>query len=224
MLALPVMAATINYEVLFSSMLSAFGTTLKILFLTLALALPLGLAVCVGRMSKIKVIRAVISLLLLIIRGTPLILQLIFFFYAPYAILGIRGMDRFTAVLIAFTLNYSCYFAEIYRSGLESINIGQDEAAAALGFTKAQAFFKIKLPQVIKHIVPTMGSEFMTLIKDTSLARIIAVVEIFNVAESFVSTYASVIPIAVAGVFYLVMNTIVQQCFLLLEKKLSYYR
>lgn len=220
----PVLSANINYNTLLSSMLDGAGTTLQIFFLTLIIGLPMGLVVCAGRMSGIKPVRWLVSLLLLVIRGTPLILQIVFFYFGPYFLLGMRGMDRFLAVIIAFGLNYACYFAEIYRTGLEAIDIGQDEAAAALGFTKSQTFFKIKLPQVIKIIVPTMGSEFMTLVKDTSLARIIAVVEIFNVAERSVNTYASITPLVVAGVFYLVMNTVVQQGFLLLEKKLSYYR
>ncbi len=206
------------------SMLEGTVVTLEIFFLTLLFALPLGLLLCWGRMSKIAVIRIPIMGFLQLMRGTPLMLQLFFFCYGPYYLFGWNGNDRFVSAIIAFSLNYAAYFAEIYRSGIGSVNIGQYEAAGALGFTRWQTFRKIILPQVVKHILPTMGNEFMTLVKDTSLARVIAIVELFRVAEVSSNSAASIVPLVVAGVFYLVMNTVVGQAFRFAEKKLDYYR
>ncbi|NLL39132.1 MAG: amino acid ABC transporter permease [Clostridiales bacterium] len=213
-----------NLPLLLSSMVDGMVVSLEIFFLTLVISLPLGLVLAAGRMSKIKMIRWPVQLYLLIMRGTPLMLQLLFFFYGPYYIFGIRGADRFTMAIIAFGLNYAAYFAEIYRGGIESVATGQHEAAAALGFTRSQKFFKIILPQVIKKITPPMGNEFMTLVKDTALARIIAVAELFHIAETAASSAVSVIPFVIAGIFYLVMNFFVGQGFLYAERKLSYYK
>ncbi|MCR5698842.1 MAG: amino acid ABC transporter permease [Treponemataceae bacterium] len=204
------------------AMLSGTAVSLEVFFLTLLFSLPLGLIISFGRMSKIKVISYPVRVLMLIIRGTPLILQLIFVYFAPYYIFKL-SYDRFTAAIIAFSLNYACYFAEIYRGGIESIPKGQYEAAKVLGFTKVQTFFKIILPQVIKRIIPASGNEVMTLVKDTALAQTIGVAELFRVAQNASSREFSTVPIFVAGVFYFVMNWVVSFAFARLEKKLSYY-
>jgi polar amino acid transport system permease protein len=179
-------------------------------------------------MSKLKVISVPVNIFMLIIRGTPLMLQIIFVYFAPAHLSQIFGQrfhfDRFIAVIIAFAVNYAAYFAEIYRGGIESIPKGQYEAAKVLGFTKRQTFFKIILPQVIKRILPATGNEVITLVKDTSLAQVIGVVELFRVAYNFASSRVSVAPLFVAGVFYFFMNWVVSFTFEKLEKKLSYYR
>lgn len=203
-------------------MLEASAVTAKIFFLTLLFGLPLGLIVCLGRMSAPAILKLPIRAYLLIMRGTPLLLQLMFFLYAPYYIFGVR-LDRTVAGVLAFALNYAAYFAEIYRGGLESIPEGQKEAATVLGFSKTQTFFKIVLPQVIKRILPPMGNEFMTLVKDTALIQIIGVAEIYKLATQTMSREVSVIPLVLAGAFYLVMNGIVSKCFGSAEKRLSYY-
>ncbi|MDR0859272.1 MAG: amino acid ABC transporter permease [Oscillospiraceae bacterium] len=214
----------INLGLLLPQMIRGMGGTLSVFGLTALLALPLGLLAAAGRMSKLRVISYPVRAYLLIMRGTPLMLQLFFFYFGPYYIFGIRGANRFVMCIVAFVLNYAAYFAEIYRGGLSSIPEGQYEAAAALGFTKRQTFFKIILPQVIKRITPPMGSEFMSLVKDTSLARVIAVFELFEVARTAADGAGSVVPFIVAGVFYLIMNTVVENAFRLAEKKLGYYR
>lgn len=204
-------------------MCEAAGTTLKVFFLTLLFGLPLGMVACLGRMSKIWVVRTITKVYLLIMRGTPLLLQLMFFKYAPYYIFG-ATMETFTAGIVAFAVNYAAYFAEIYRSGMEGIPKGQQEAAMVLGFSRSQTFFKITLPQVIKRILPPMGSEFMTLVKDTSLIQIIGVAEMYKLATQTMSREVTVAPLVVAGVFYLVMNAVVEKAFSMTEKKLSYYQ
>ena len=155
-------------------------------------------------------------------RGTPLILQLMFFYFAPYYIFK-ATLPRFWAAILAFTLNYSAYIAEIYRSGIESIPVGQYEAATVLGFGKTETFFKIILPQVVKRIIPPFSNELMTLVKDTALAQVIGVAEIFKLAGATMSSQFSTVPLIVAGVFYLVMNTVVERFCFYLEKKLDYY-
>ena len=208
---------------LIQQMLEASGTTLGVFFLTLLLGLPLGLLVCMGRMSKLHIIKEPVKVYLLIMRGTPLLLQLMFFRYAPYYLFGIT-MPKFSAGILAFTLNYAAYFAEIYRGGIESIPCGQYEAATVLGFGKAQTFFKIILPQVIKRILPPMGNEFMTLVKDTSLVQVIGVAEIYKLASQTMSREFTVVPLVVAAVFYLVMNMVVSKAFAVAEKRLQYYK
>lgn len=203
-------------------MLEASLTTITLFGFTLLFALPLGMILAFGRMSKIKPIQWVTRFYLLIMRGTPLMLQLIFFWYGIR--LGAFGFSRLQAAIIAFSLNYAAYFAEIYRGGIESIPAGQHEAARVLGFTGGQTFFHITLPQVIKKILPPMGNEFMTLVKDTSLAQIIAVTEITFLANKIQASSVSILPVVVAGLFYLLMNTIVSKGFSIAEKKLSYYR
>ena len=203
-------------------MLDGTKVSLEVFFLTLLFALPLGLIVAFGRMSRHTFINAPVKFFMLIIRGSPLILQLIFVYFAPYYLFR-ASYDRFIAVIIAFSINYAAYFAEIYRGGIESIPKGQYEAAKVLGFTKAQTFFKIILPQVVKRILPASGNEVITLVKDTALAQTIGVAELFRVAQNAASRQFSTMPIFVAGVFYFVMNWLVSWCFARFEKKLSYY-
>ena len=212
-----------NYQVLLTEMLQGTLMTLRIFFSTLVFALPLGLLVSLGRMSKIKIINWPVRLFILIMRGTPLMLQLLFVFYGLKPLFGIQ-LDRVIAAQVAFALNYAAYFAEIYRGGIESIPDGQYEAAKVLGFNKKQTFFRIILPQVVKRIIPPMGNEFITLVKDTYLAQVIAVVELLKVTNNWVSSAVSMVPFVIAAVFYLVMNGVVTRCFTIAEKRLSYYR
>ena len=212
-----------NYQVLLTEMLQGTLMTLRIFFSTLVFALPLGLLVSLGRKSKIKIINWPVRLFILIMRGTPLMLQLLFVFYGLKPLFGIQ-LDRVIAAQVAFALNYAAYFAEIYRGGIESIPDGQYEAAKVLGFNKKQTFFRIILPQVVKRIIPPMGNEFITLVKDTSLAQVIAVVELLKVTNNWVSSAVSMVPFVIAAVFYLVMNGVVTRCFTIAEKRLSYYR
>lgn len=205
------------------NMLEASAVTLQVFFLTLVFSLPLGLFVASARMSKRKLIQMPVRFYLLIMRGTPLILQLIFFYFVPAQLFGV-GLPRFWAAILAFSLNYAAYFAEIYRGGIQSISYGQHEAAAVLGFSRGQTFFRIILPQVIKNILPPMSNEFMTLVKDTALAQTIGVMEIFRLANTSASKNFSTLPIFVAGLFYLIMNTVVSKAFSVLSKKLDYYR
>lgn len=204
-------------------MLEGTLTSLRIFFLTLIFSLPLGFVVAKGRMSRNWLLRSIVNLYIQIMRGTPLILQLIFVYFAPFYVFGV-SYDRFTAVIIAYVVNYSAYFAEIYRSGLQSIEKGQYEASRVLGFSKAHTFFFIVLPQVIKRILPSLANEVITLVKDTALAQTIGVAELFRVAQNASAREFSTVPIFVAGIFYFVMNFIVSKVFDLFEKKLSYYR
>lgn len=208
---------------LLGTMLQGTVTSLEVFILTLLFAVPLGMILALGRMSKNKVVSSLVNVLLLIVRGTPLILQLIFIYFAPYYLFKI-SWNRFTAAIVAFALNYACYFAEIYRGGIQSIPQGQYEAAKVLGFTKQQTFFKIILPQVVKRIIPAMGNEVMTLVKDTALAQTIGVAELFRAAQNAASRQFSTVPIFVAGVFYFVMNWVVHFIFERLEKRLSFYK
>ena len=208
---------------LIMQMLEGTVTSLQVFFLTLIFSLPLGFVVAKGRMSRNFLLRGIVNLYIQIMRGTPRILQLIFVYFAPYYVIGM-SYDRFTAVIVAFVLNYSAYFAEIYRSGLQSIEKGQYEASKVLGFSKAHTFFYIVLPQVIKRILPSLGNEVVTLVKDTALAQTIGVSELFRVAQNAASRMFSTMPIFIAGVFYFVMNYIVSKLFDFFEKKLNYYR
>lgn len=212
----------IDYAQFFPVILDATWVTLAIFFLTALLSVPLGILVAIIRKSKYKVFSIPIRIYQLIMRGTPLILQLMFVAYAPFYIFG-TSIPRFPSVIIAFVVNYAAYFSEIFRAGIESIPSGQYEAAKVLGYTKIQTFFSIILPQVIKCILPTMGSEFMTLIKDTALAYTIGVSEIYKVAQTTSSHYFNVTPLIIAGLFYLIMNAIVEVSFKKIENKLNYY-
>ncbi len=205
------------------TMLQASVVSLEVFFLTLLFAIPLGLPIAGARMSKFKPLSLLANGFLLIIRGTPLMLQLIVVYFGPYYIFNF-SWDRFTAAIIALSINYACYFAEIYRGGLQSIPQGQYEAAKVLGYTRIQTFFKIVLPQVVKRIVPPMGNEVITLVKDTALVSVIGVVELLRTAQTHSSRLFSTTPIFIAGIFYFVMNWIVTAVFIYTEKKLDYYK
>ena len=205
------------------AMLQGSLVSIEVFFLTLLFALPFALPIALGRMSRNRAVSALVNGYLLVMRGTPLILQLIFVYFAPYYLLGL-SYDRFVAVVIAFVINYAAYFAEIYRGGIESIPRGQYEAAKVLGFTKSQTFFKIVLPQVIKRILPSTANEVITLVKDTALAQTIGVAELFRVAQNASARQFSTMPIFIAGIFYFVLNWGVSALFDRAEKKLSYYR
>ena len=204
-------------------LLAGFGESLKIFLLTLLFALPLGLVICFGSMSKFSPLRKLVRCFVWIIRGTPLMLQLIIIFYGPGLMFGLPAMPRFTATIIAFAINYACYFSEIYRGGIESIPRGQYEAGQVLGMTKRQIFFKVVLLQVVKRILPPMSNEVITLVKDTSLARIIAVYEIIYMGQSFIKK-GLIWPLFYTGAFYLVFSGLLTVLFGKLEKKLSYFR
>ena len=206
------------------NLLKGFGTTFNIFIVTLLFSLPLGLLITFGTMSKFKPIKWLFKTFVWIIRGTPLMLQVIVIFYGPGLLFDADALPRLTAVLIAFIINYSAYFSEIYRAGIESISQGQYEAGQVLGLTKTQVFFKVVLFQVIKRIVPPMGNEIITLVKDTSLARIIAVEEIIMVAQRYISASALIWPLFYTGVFYLVFCGILTLLFGYIEKKLNYYK
>ena len=205
------------------TLLGGFKTAFVIFAVTLVAALPLGLIITFGSMSKIKPLRWLVRTFIWIIRGTPLMLQVIIVFYGPGLMWDADAMPRLTAVLIAFIVNYSAYFSEIFRAGLEAIPKGQYEAGQVLGMTKPQIFFKVILFQVIKRTVPPLGNEIITLVKDTSLARIIAVEEIIMVAQKYISGQALIWPLFYSGVFYLVFNGILTILFGYIEKKLNYY-
>ncbi len=204
-------------------LLEGMVVSLQIFALTLIFAIPLGLLVSFGRRSKHIIISGITSIYISIMRGTPLILQLLVVYFAPSYVFD-ASVGRFTAAVIAFVLNYAAYFAEIFRGGIESIPKGQYEAGEVLGFTKPQVFFKIILPQVIKRVMPPISNEVITLVKDTALVSAIALEEMFRVAQNASSRVSSVQPLFVAGVFYYVMNLIVAQAFAFAEKKLNYYR
>ncbi len=201
----------------------AFGENLFLFFITLLLSLPLGLIICFGSMSKIKIVSAISKFFVWIIRGTPLMLQLFIVLYAPGLLLGIPMKERMVAAVIAFVVNYAAYFSEIYRGGILSVAKGQYEAGQVLGMKKADIFFKIVLPQVIKSIVPPMGNELITLVKDTSLARVIAVGEILKVSEDY-TRQGLIWPLFTSGIFFLFFSAFITYLLNFTEKKLGYYR
>ncbi|GAA0796379.1 amino acid ABC transporter permease [Clostridium sp. AF19-22AC] len=200
--------------------------TIEIFVATLLFSLPLGLIVAFGRMSRIKVIQWITKAYISIMRGTPLMLQLMVVYFGPFYIFGIRISTsyRLTATLIAFAINYAAYFAEIYRGGIESMPVGQYEAARLLGYSRVQTFFRIIFPQVIKRIMPSVTNEVITLVKDTSLAFAIAVAEMFTTAKMIASSQTSVIPLVAAGIFYYIFNLVVAVIMEGIEKKLNYYQ
>lgn len=206
-----------------TALMEGFGESLKVFFLTLLIALPLGLLISFGSMSKFSPLKALCRGLVWVIRGTPLMLQLIIIFYGPGLIFDLPLLPRFTATIVAFSLNYACYFSEIYRGGIESISRGQYEAGQVLGMTKTQIFFKVILLQVIKRIMTPMSNEIITLVKDTSLARVISIYEIIWAGESFIKK-GMIWPLFYTGVFYLVFNGLLTILFARLEKKLDYFR
>ncbi len=200
--------------------------TVEIFVLTLLFSMPLGMLVAFGRMSKNVILRTFTKAYISIMRGTPLMLQIMVVYFGPYYVFGLRmGTGyRFPAVIIAFVINYAAYFAEIYRAGIEAIPLGQYEAANVLGYSKVQTFFKIILPQVIKRVLPPVTNETITLVKDTSLAFTISLAEMFSVAEEISAAKANIMPLMAAGVFYYVFNLLVATVMEKIEKKLSYYR
>ena len=209
-------------------LLAGFGESLKIFLLTLLFSLPLGLVICFGSMSKFSPLRKLVRCFVWIIRGAPLMLQLIIIFYGPGLMFGLPAMPRFTATIIAFAINYACYFSEIYRGGIESISRGQYEAGQVLGMTKRQIFFKVILLQVVKRILPPMGNEIITLVKDTSLARIIALQEIIWAGTAFLKgsqgISGQVWPLFFTALYYLVFSGILTVLLNRMEKKMDYFR
>lgn len=199
--------------------------SVEIFFLTLLFSLPLGLIVAFGRMSKNGILRTVTKVYISIMRGTPLMLQLIVVYFGPYYLFHVRisAAYRFIAVIIGFAVNYAAYFAEIYRGGIESMPRGQYEAAQVLGYSKMQTFFRIILPQVIKRILPSVTNEIITLVKDTSLAFVIAVAEMFTVAKQIAAAETTVVPLMIAGVYYYVFNLVVAVAMERIEKHYRYY-
>ena len=215
-----------SFSVMLQQLAGGMLVSIEIFFVTLLFSLPLGLLICFGRMSKNKVIRAIVSAYISIMRGTPLMLQLMVVYFGPYFIFGIRISMGYSliAVFIAFAINYAAYFAEIYRGGIESMPVGQYEAAEILGYSKSQTFLHIILPQVIKRILPSVTNEVITLVKDTSLAFVIAVSEMFTIAKALASSQTSMVPYVAAGIFYYVFNFLVAWIMEKIEKHLSYYR
>ena len=206
---------------LIGQLLSGSVISLEVFFLTLIMSLPLGFLVALGRMSKVKVVRVLVDTYIQIMRGTPLLLQLLFLYFAPFYIFN-AAHPRFASAILAFVLNYAAYFGEIYRSGLQALDVGQKEAAKVLGFSKSYTFFHIVLPQVVKNVLPSVGNEVVTLVKDTALASTIGVVELFRLAQTASSREFSTMPIFIAGVFYFIMNYLVSRVFDILESKMQY--
>ena len=208
------------------SLLEGFLGTIKLFVLTLLFSLPLGLIISLGSMSKARVIKYPIRFIIWIVRGTPLMLQLFVVYFGPYFLFGIRISSdyRFWAAIIGFVLNYAAYFAEIYRAGIESMPKGQYEAAKVLGYSRSETFVRIILPQVIKRILPPVTNEVITLVKDTSLAFVISVAEMFSAAKAIAAAQASVTALVVAGVFYYVFNLVVALIMNKIETSLNYYR
>ena len=206
-------------------MSEGLGKTCAIFSLTLLFSLPLGMIVALLRMSKVKVVSAVTRFFITVIRGTPLMLQLLAVTYGPYYLFRTNvSRNKLIPVVIAFSINYAAYFAEIYRGGIESIPIGQYEAAEVLGYTKFQTFMRIILPQVIKRIMPSVTNEVVTLVKDTSMAFTVSYQEMFTIGKQIANSQTSFMPFVVAGVFYYVFNAIVDYLMGRIEKSLDYYR
>lgn len=206
-----------------------FLVTLELFGITLVGAIPCGLLICLGSMSKIKPLKAVLRFIIWVIRGTPLMLQLLIIYYGPGLILGSNWWGsgehgRFIATIVAFIINYACYFSEIFRGGIQAIPVGQQEAGAVLGMTKSQIFFKITLMQVIKRIVPPMSNEIITLVKDTSLSRIIALQELIWAGQAFMKSAGIIWPLFFTGIYYLVFSGILTVVLGKIEKKLDYFK
>ena len=212
-------------------LLEGVVVTLEIFGFTLIFSIPLGLLVAKGRMSKNIVVSSLFRFYISVLRGTPLMLQLLLVYFGPYYLFKIKIGDialgpfeyRFIATIIGFSLNYAAYFAEIFRGGIQSISKGQYEAAQVLGFSKSQTFFRIILPQVVKTVLPSVSNEVITLVKDTSLAQVLMVTEVFTEAKELASANVSVIPYVAAGLFYYVMNLVIEMIMTRIEKSMSYY-
>lgn len=206
-------------------MSEGLGRTCAIFFLTLIFSLPLGMIVALLRMSKNKIVSSVTRFIISILRGTPLMLQLLAVTYGPYYLFGVSvSRNKLIPVVVAFAINYAAYFAEIYRGGIESISPGQYEAAKVLGYTKTQTFMRIILPQVIKRIMPSITNEVVTLVKDTSIAFTVSYQEMFTIGKQIANSQTSFVPFVVAGVFYFVFNAIVDFVMGRIEKKMDYYK
>ena len=204
-------------------LLQGLQVTGRIFILTLVLSIPLGMLVAKGRMSRLAIVRAPISIYIYVLRSTPLMLQVMFIYFLLPRILPFN-FDRFTAAIVAFTINYAAYFAEIFRGGIQSIPVGQWEAGQVLGMTRAQTFFRIVLPQVCKRVLLPVTNEVITLVKDTALASTIAVTELMSLAKKHVSTSSSIEPYIIAMVMYLIFNGVTEQVCRLVERKLNYYQ
>jgi len=206
-------------------LLGGLAVSVEIFFFTLLIALPLGFPIALGRMSRNRVLAHFCQIYISVVRGTPLMLQILFVYFVPYAFFGLplSNYPRLLATVLAFGLNYAAYFAEIYRGGILSVDRGQREAAASLGMGRGETFFRIVLPQVVKRVIPAVGNEVITLVKDTSLAFTIAVTEMFTIAKQLSSANTTMTPLIAAGVFYYVFNFVVAWAMERIEKRLSYY-
>ena len=206
-------------------LVSGFGTTLQIFLLTLVGSIPLAIPLALARMSRIRLLSWAARAYISVLRGTPLMLQMFAIYFAPYYVFGIQLTpdSKWQACIVAFILNYAAYFAEIYRSGIQSIPRGQYEAAEVLGYSRSQTFWRIVAPQVAKRIIPAMGNEIITLVKDTSLAFSIGVAEMFSTAKALVASQVSMVPFAIAAAFYWVFNFLVELALGAVEKKMDYY-
>lgn len=216
------MSFTVMLQQLSNGMVKSIG----IFVLTLVFSLPLGLLISFGRMSKNKILQTIMKVYISIMRGTPLMLQLLVVYFGPFYLFGMKigGSYRYMAIIIGFALNYAAYFAEIYRSGIESMPVGQYEAAKVLGYSKVQCFVHIIFPQVVKRILPSVTNEVITLVKDTSLSFSLAYAEMFTIAKQIAASETSFMPFVVAGVFYYIFNLIVAVVMEYVEKRLSYYQ
>ncbi|WP_313070523.1 amino acid ABC transporter permease [Lacrimispora sp.] len=208
-----------------SQLAGGMWVSIQIFVVTLIFSLPLGLLISFGRMSKNRIIQAIVKFYISVMRGTPLMLQLMVVYFGPYYLLGIKVSNdyRLIAAFIGFTINYAAYFAEIYRSGIQSMPAGQYEASRLLGYSKSQTFVRIVFPQVVKRILPSITNEVITLVKDTSLAFTISVLEMFAVAKAMASSQTSLIPFVAAGLFYYVFNLVVAVGMEYIEKRMNYY-
>ena len=216
------MSFTVMLQQLSNGMVKSIG----IFVLTLIFSLPLGLLISFGRMSKNKILQTIMKVYISIMRGTPLMLQLLVVYFGPFYLFGMKigGSYRYMAIIIGFALNYAAYFAEIYRSGIESMPVGQYEAAKVLGYSKVQCFVHIIFPQVVKRILPSVTNEVITLVKDTSLSFSLAYAEMFTIAKQIAASETSFMPFVVAGVFFYIFNLIVAVVMEYVEKRLSYYQ
>ncbi|MGI6171777.1 MAG: amino acid ABC transporter permease [Butyricicoccus sp.] len=202
------------------------GASLILFVLTLIFSMPLGLVICFGRMSKFRPLSMVVNFIISVLRGTPLMLQLVVVFFGPYYVFGLAVSNtwRFWAAVVGFSINYAAYFAEIYRAGIQSIPVGQYEAAEILGYSRSQTFCKIIFPQMVKRVLPPVTNEIITLTKDTSLAFVLAYAEMFTLAKQVAAAQSSIAPLFVAGLFYYVFNYVVAFAMDALERKLAYYQ
>ncbi len=210
---------------LLADLLKGLGVSVELFLLTLVFALPLGLLVAFGRMSKSFVVRQACRIYISVLRGTPLMLQLLFVYFGPYYLfrVSLSGYSPFVGAIVAFVLNYAAYFAEIYRAGIESIDPGQYEAASALGLGRARTFAHVVFPQVVKRIIPPVTNEVITLVKDTSLAFTLSVMEMFTVAKMAAAAHTTMTPLIAAGVFYYIFNGLVAWAMARLERRFAYY-